>query len=102
MAVAIMKRPVAMKIGPPKCVQGRKLPDQPFAARIGEEEDHQRSELQRQLEQRIDLFLLRVAGVAFEDRIGFIVDYATPAIALAKSLAEKGSRSSTCSPTPMK
>ena len=75
--------------------------DQPFAARIGEEEDQQRPELQRQLEHRVDL-PCACGSDGSRSRIGSFMVYATPAIALAKSPAEKGSRSSTCSPTPMK
>ena len=48
-------------------------------------------------------FCSRIVGrVAFEDRLDVIVVRLLPRSRVAKSPAEKGSRSSTCSPTPMK
>ena len=51
--------------------QRREFLDQPLAARIGEEEDHQRPELQRELQQRVDLFLARIGGS--RSRIGLLM-----------------------------
>src|SRR5690606_18493811 len=82
--------------------QHRKALDQHFTARIGEEEDQKRPQFQRQLQERRDFpaldftFLRRVA---LENGM---LHQATPAMARAKSLAAKGSRSATPSPTPMK
>ncbi len=58
---------------PAELGQRRKFLRPAIAARIGEEEHQQRAELQHQLEQRIDAFLvllLRVGRIAFEDGSG--------------------------------
>src|SRR6185437_1053473 len=55
---------------------------------VDAEEDEQRTELGRELEQRM--------------RAGLVHQLSIPAIALAKSRAVNGARSSTPSPTPMK
>ena len=52
--------------------------------------------IEQLFEDWVDFF--RVSGT----RHFFEFPYSVPAIALANSLAEKGSRSATCSPTPMK
>src|SRR5581483_11765170 len=62
--------------------------DEQMVLRVEDKEHDQRTELGRQLEQRMRLGLVHQASI--------------PAIALAKSLAVNGARSSTPSPTPMK
>ena len=70
-AVATMNRPVAMKIGPPNAAKRRELSGQPFAARVGEEEDQQRPELQRQLQSGLISVLRGSAGS--RSRIGLLM-----------------------------